>query len=212
MNVQNSEQSDALDRFIRVSGFLFFIFGLLAIIFRIIQFFIMGDPPIEDLVLNNEFLILQGIPSLFAAIFFISGASALYLRQANQLGLGGLIIYFFTFSAMVISSGAMWSYAFTAPVLAREAPHLLTSTSSGIIQAVIGSMALGQIGWLLLAIVSLRARIVPRWALLIAIVSNILVVIMTPFAQTQLLRLIFNVLLGAGPLAIGYVLWQYRKS
>lgn len=172
----------------------------------------MGDPPLEELVLNEGFLILQGIPSLFAAIFFVSGASALYLRQSNQLGLVGLIIYFFAFSALVISSGAMWTYTFTAPVLAREAPHLLTSASSGIIKAVIGSMALGQVGWLSLAIVSLRGRILPRWALIVAIACIILAIIMTPFANTQLLRLIYNVLLGVGPLAIGYVLSRLRSS
>jgi hypothetical protein len=113
---------------------------------------------------------------------------------------------------MVLSSGAMWTYAFTAPVLAREAPYLLTSASSGIIKAVIGSMALGQVGWLLLTIVSLRARVIPRWAVLVAIFSILLVVVMTPFAQTQLLRFIYNVLLGAGPLAIGYVLWRNGKD
>jgi hypothetical protein len=151
---------------------------------------------------------MQGIPSLVAAIFFLSGSTALYLRQADQLGRVGLVIYFITFSALVISSGAMWTYAFTAPVLARDAPLLLTSASSGIIRAVLGSLALGQFGWLLLAVVSLKARVVPRWALLVAIFSIVLVIIMTPFAQTPFLRLIYNVVLGVGPLVVGYVLWR----
>jgi hypothetical protein len=76
-------EQNSTTQFIRASGFLFFLFGLLAVVLRIIQFFVLGDPPLEELV-----------------------------------------------------------------------------------------------------------------------------VIMTPFAQTQLLRLIYNVLLGAGPLAIGYVLWR----
>jgi hypothetical protein len=210
MNV--SPHQNSINQFMRFSGFLFFLFGLIAVAFRIIQFFILGDPPLEELVLTKSFMILQGIPSLLAAIFFLSGASALYLRQADRHGLFGLVTYFLAFSAMVLSSGAMWTYAFTAPVLAREAPYLLTSASSGIIKAVIGSMALGQVGWLLLTIVSLRARVIPRWAVLVAIFSILLVVVMTPFAQTQLLRFIYNVLLGAGPLAIGYVLWRNGKD
>lgn len=199
---------DSIPRFIRASGFLFFVFGVAAALLRIIQFLVLGDPPMEVLVLGKGFMALQGIPSLLAAIFFLCGSSALYLRQADRLGSVGLVTYFFAFSALVISFGAMWTYAFTAPVLAREAPHLLTSASSGIIQAVVGSMALGQVGWLILVVASLRAGVIPRWALFIAILSIILVVIMTPFAQTQLLRLIYNLLLGAGPLAIGYVLWR----
>ncbi len=203
---------DATERFIRLSGFLFLLFGVMAVVFRIIQFLILGDPPLEELVVTQSFLILQGIPSLVAGIFFLLGAFALYLRQANRIGLVGMVIFLFAVSAQTISTGAMWTYAFTAPVLAREAPFLLTSASSGIVKAVIGSMFLGQIGWLLMAIMALKAKVIPQWASLVAIGSIILVVVMTPFAQTQILRLIYNILLGAGPLAIGYVLWKGKRS
>ena len=212
MPLDSNEYSTSISLFIRLSGFLFFLFGLLAVIFRIIQFFILGDPPLEILVLDPGFLYLQGIPSLIAAVFFLSGATALYLVQARQSGRLGLIVYFVSFSALVVSSGAMWTYAFTAPVLAREAPQVLTSANSGIIRAVLGSMALGQIGWLLLLLVSLRATIIPRWALWVAILSIALVVVLTPFAQTQFMRLIYNVLLGAGPLAIGFVVWRIHPG
>ena len=199
---------NARDRFIRVSGFTFFLFSLLAVLMRIIQFILLGDPPLEELVLRKEFLLLQGIPSLLAAVFFLSGSTALYLRQADEAGQAGLVVYFVAFAALVVSAGAMWTYAFTAPVLAREAPELLTSPTSGIIRSVVGSVALGQAGWLVLALVSLKAGGVPRWASLVAVASIVLAMVMIPFAQTQLTRFIFNVLLAAGPLAMGYVLWQ----
>ena len=162
--MQPSRLHESFQRFIRVNGFLFFLFGLAAIVFRIVQFFILGDPPLEILVLRKEFLVFQGLPSLVVAIFFLLGSTALYLRQADQLGMLGLVIYILSFSALVVSSGTMWTYAFTAPVLAREVPDLLTSPSSEIIQAVIASMALGQIGWLFLVLVSFKTRKVPRWS------------------------------------------------
>ncbi len=200
----------AIERLIRWSGFLFFLFGLLAIVLRIIQFTILGDPPLEILVLSQPFLWLQGFPSLAASIFFLLGASALYLRQADHVGKSGLVIYLISFSALMLSSGAMWTYAFTAPVLAAESPSLLTSTSSGIIRATLGSLALGQMGWLLMTIQAFITKVIPRWSSIVAISSIILVIALTPFAQTQFLRLIYNVLLGAGPLAIGFVLWRGR--
>ena len=202
-----SKPAGSIERFIRVSGFLFFLFGLLSILFRVIQFFVLGDPPLELLVLDQRFLYLQGIPSLFAAIFFLCGATALYLRQAKQTGRLGLMVYFVAFTGLVISTGGMWTYAFTAPALARDAPHLLSSSNSVIIQAVMGSLVLGQFGWLLLLVVSLKGRVVPRWALFVAILSIVLVVIATPYVQTQFHRLLYNVVLGSGPLAVGYVLW-----
>jgi hypothetical protein len=194
--------------FIRIGGFLFFSFGIAALLFRIIQFGILGDPPLEILVLTDEFLFLQGVPSFIVAIFFLVGATALYMRQIQELGRIGLVIYFISFSMLVLSSGAMWTYAFTAPQLAVEAPQLLTSPSSRIVRSVIASLALGQIGWLLLVLVSFRSRKIPKWALWVSFSSILLVIIMTPFTQTQFLRLFYNVLLGAGPLAIGYVLWR----
>ena len=203
--------SISIDLFIRVSGFLFFAFGLLAVLFRIVQFFVMGDPPLELLVLDRRFLYFQGLPSLLAAIFFLSGVSALYLRQASQLGWSGLIVYFLAFSALVISSGAMWTYAFTAPVLAREAPHLLASPNSGIIQAVLASMVLGQVGWLMLLLVSIRGRNVSRWATILALVCISLVVVLAPYTQTQFMRLLYNVLLGTGPLVVGFALWRSQS-
>ncbi|MGD8814824.1 MAG: hypothetical protein PVI78_10155 [Anaerolineales bacterium] len=210
--MQTSQYPASWDRFIRTSGFLFLLFGLMSVLFRLTQFLILGDPPLEELVLTRTFMVLQGIPSLLAAIFFLSGSTALYLRQAHRLGVLGLIVYFVAFAALVISTGAMWTYAFTAPVLAREAPQLLTTVSSGIVQAVLLSMMLGQIGWFLLVVVSFKANIIPRWALFVAVFSMILVIVMTAFAQTPILRLIYNLLLGMGPLAIGYVLWRHGED
>jgi hypothetical protein len=200
-----------VDQFIRVSGFLFFLFGLLSILFRAIQFLILGDPPLAILALDHRFIYLQGIPSLFAAIFFLSGATALYLRQANRTGRLGLFVYFAAFTGLVISTGAMWTYAFTAPELARNAPQLLSSSTSAIIRAVMGSLVVGQLGWLMLLVVSLKGRVVPRWALVLAILSIILVVIATPYVQSQVHRLLYNVLLGIGPLVVGYVLWRSQE-
>lgn len=194
--------------FIRVGGFLFFSFGIAALLFRIVQFGILGDPPLETLVLTDEFIFLQGAPSLIVAAFFLVGATALYLYQSQELGWMGLVVYLISFFSLVLSSGAMWTYAFTAPELAREAPHLLTSPSSGIIRSVMGSLALGQLGWLLLVLISFRSKKLPKWALWVSISSLLLVIVLTPVAQTQILRLIYNILLGAGPLAIGYVLWR----
>lgn len=200
----------AVSTFIRTSGFLFFLFGLLAVILRIVQFLILGDPPLEILALDPRFPYLQGVPSLFAAIFFLSGATALYLYQADHIGRLGLAVYFLAFSLLVLSTGAMWAYAFTTPALAREAPNILTSMSSDFIQAVLVSLALGQIGWLALLLVSLRTGVVPRIALVVAILSICAVIVLTPFAQNQFVRFVYNILLGTGPLVIGYVLWKIR--
>jgi hypothetical protein len=69
-------------------------------------------------------------------------------------------------------------------------------------------MVLGQVGWLLMALVDWWAAVIPRWASAVSLGAIFVTLIMAPWAQTQFLRLVFNILLGAGPLAIGYVLWR----
>jgi hypothetical protein len=69
--MQPSNLRSASVRFVRVSGLLFFLFGLLAVILRLVQFLVLGGPSLEELALEGGFLALQGIPSLLAAIFFL---------------------------------------------------------------------------------------------------------------------------------------------
>ncbi len=90
------------------------------------------------------------------------GASALYLRQVDGTDVVGIVIFLITFAALSISTGTMWTYAFPAPVLAREAPFLLNLDSRWIVKGVIGSIFLYQIGWLLKAIVVQTAKEIPQ--------------------------------------------------
>ncbi len=64
-------------------------------------------------------------------------APALYLRQKDGTDVVVIIIFLITFAALLKSSVPIWTYAFPAPVFAREAPFLLTSDSRGIVKAVI---------------------------------------------------------------------------
>ena len=151
--------------------------------------------------------ILQGIPSLVAATCVLLGATALYLRRARHADVVDLIAFLVGFTGAAASLGAMWTYAFTAPVLAREAPDLLTSTGSGIVRAVVVSMFLGQVGWLVIAVAAWRANAIPRWASIVAVGSSVLAIGIAPLAQTQFLRLSYSVVLGIGPLVVGYALY-----
>ena len=203
-----SPGTSAIPRFIRLTGLLLVLFTIIVVLLRFVQFVMMGDPPLVDLVQTDGFMWLQGIPSLIAAVFFLLGITGLYLRQADESGLFGLASYIFAFFAVTLSAGAMWTYAFTAPIVAREAPALLTDASHCLIVAVLGSMLIGQVGWLLMGISALRANVIPKWASLILIASVLLVIAMAPLATTQLYRLAYNTLLGVGPITIGYVLWR----
>ncbi len=56
--MQPSNLRSASVRFVRVSGLFFFLFGLLAVILRLVQFLVLGGPPLEELALEGGFLAL----------------------------------------------------------------------------------------------------------------------------------------------------------
>jgi hypothetical protein len=198
----------ALARFVRFAGLLLVTFGVLMILFRVAQFLILGDPPLDELVQHPLFLPLQGLPGLAAAVAFLLGITGLYLRQAERSGTLGLIAYLLAFFAVSVSAGVMWAYAFAGPPIARHAPQLLTDVSAGLTVPILLSLSLGQLGWLLMGVTALRARVIPRWASWLLIGSVLLLFVLAPLATSQLARLAYNTLLGLGPLAVGYVLWR----
>ena len=178
-----------------------------AVLVRFVPSFIFKDPPLEELVQAQGFIPLLGIPSLLSALVFMLGLAGLFLKQLRQIDVMGAVVFLFAFVGVALSYGAIWSYALVTPEIAALAPELLLDPSSGLVMATLISFMLGQVGWLLVGVWSFLKGSIPRWSSLTMIISILGAMGLSPFAETQAIRLLFNVLLGIGPAVIGYVLW-----
>jgi hypothetical protein len=100
--------------------------------------------------------------SLYALLVALA---ALYARQATASGRLGLIGYLIATLGTILVAGDWWYESFVTPVIATQAPELLTIAPSGSIligaAATFGSFALG---WILFGIASFRAGVFPRGA------------------------------------------------
>jgi hypothetical protein len=113
---------------------------------------------------------------LMANLFVLLGLPALYARQAEQAGTLGLIALVVVFFGMALSTGLAWFGAFIQPGL-----HELQGLAEGAgvtmqepILAGVGfvvSLMLHVLGWILFGLASLRAGVLPRWAVVLAMVG-----------------------------------------
>jgi hypothetical protein len=109
--------------------------------------------------------------AMYALVLALAG---LYARQAAAAGRLGLVGYLLATLGTVLVAGDWWYESFVAPLIAAQAPEVLTSAPSGSIligaAATFGSFALG---WILFGVATLRAGIFPRGAAVLTIVGGV---------------------------------------
>ena len=99
-----------------------------------------------------------------AAAFFLLGLVALYVIQAERAGKLGLIGFVLAFFGTAFALGTTWSETFALAVLAEEAPALVDDPPARVSAGLSIAFPLFVIGWLLFAVATVRARVLPRGA------------------------------------------------
>lgn len=116
---------------------------------------------------------------LVAALLILLGLPSLYARQAEQAGRLGLIAFVVVFLGMALMVGS----AYFGTFLQAGLVDLITDAEeSGVtvqepVAAAVGfgiTMVLYLLGWILFSLVSLRARILPRWAAALVLAGLVL--------------------------------------
>lgn len=155
----------------------------------------------------------------FAWLLILFGLFGLYARQAQGIGRLGFVGFVMAVAGAALSAGTLMIFGgVLQPIIAAEAPQLLDLDgpffTSSAFKFAFGLISAGFIGLLLLAIVTLRAGILPSlgsWILIllvpVAVVAVPVVLFVTPGLQ-QIGQTSLGVLTGAGLLAWGYALWR----
>ncbi len=200
-----------IPRLVRLSGLASIGGGFFIILARVLQVLLFGRSPLSVQAASDFFVPALGVPGLLGSLGFLLGLVGLYLRQARQAGILGLLAFSLAFAAIALSLGANWGYAFMAPFLENQYPTLLdapfTDPGWGVLGAGFAlSYLAGGFGWLLMGVVTLLARVLPRWVGLLVIASIILPALI-PLETHGPGGILVNALLAAGPIAVGIALW-----
>jgi uncharacterized membrane protein (DUF485 family) len=136
------------------AGIVFLLGGILDVVLRL-----SGDP--ASSVVQTPLFAVRSVALLGGALLLILALVAIYERRAHQIGPFGFSAAIVAGTGTILISGLFWAEAFLYPTLGRVAPDLLDGTvrpgsySFGLLL----SAAVFGVGWILLGIAMLRARV-----------------------------------------------------
>jgi len=197
----------SFDLVVRWSGLVSMAAGLLLAISGMVGFALnltAFDP--SKSVTNNW--VLWGILTLISEMLILLGLIGLYARQTQSAGVLGLIGFLLAFIGQTLQLGASYVITFAIPMIAREAPTLLTGAtgldlSSPLREALLITSVIYSLGWILFALATVSARLLPHWGawlLIIGIISGFVTI----------LRPLQPLIVGIAFLWLGFALWSSR--
>lgn len=154
---------------IRWGGYMVVLAGLLLLASVLPIPFESGDFRDADLSFSERF---TTVAFLSGAIFLTLGLPSIYLAQAKELGRFGLGAYFTALVGSALMIASDWVDVFVHPALIQF-PAFQEQTPPEMMAGFLMNYAFYTLGWLLLGIASLRARVLPRWALVLLLVGNL---------------------------------------
>jgi hypothetical protein len=165
----------------RWSGGTLLVGGLLSLVSSILSAFLYpGNNTTPEQILSTPWLLGEVI--LFIGILLISmGFPGCYLRQAGRaggLGFAGFVLLWLGLLLGGVSFSVVRLTIF--PYLAQSAPKLLAEGSmpvAAFLLLIIGPVLLLTVGGILLGIATMRARVFPRWAGILLLLSGIISII-----------------------------------
>jgi hypothetical protein len=140
-----------------------------------------GDP--AEIVTTGAYL-ADGGTRVLAGILLLLGLVGLYARQSEASGTLGLVAFLAAFAGTALILGTWWTNAFVAPVLAQENSRILETGPTGVMSVAFTlSFAFAGVGWLLFGLVSLRAGVYPRAAVVVLMIGAVLTFVPLPGGQ-----------------------------
>jgi hypothetical protein len=183
--------------------------GLLLILLDLAFLAFFGDQPERVAAATTTWLILL-VLSIAATYLGLLALMGFYGREIEEAGRLGLAAFIIASLGMVMNIGFLWGGAFIVPALTSAAPEFLnqveTAPPTSVAIGFISTFVLFALGWLLFAVASLRARVLPAIPLWILILGAILGFI------SRIVGLgIPNLLFGLSLAWLGWWLWQEHK-
>jgi hypothetical protein len=172
--------------------------------------FLQTDAPYSATAAAVVFLWRQSLSAL-AALLLLFGSVGLHLRHAGPAGRFGAIAFELAFAGSALLLAYEWSQVFFVRDLALKAPELLEEleTAEGLSLYDIGpviAFATFTLGWILLSVSMLLARVYSRRGPILVIVGFFSVPILTAALPGAWGAILGNAVLGIGWMLLGYEL------
>jgi len=167
-------------------------------------------------IASTVFVWRQSVASM-CAVLLLFGTVGLYMRLSERSGKFGAVAFGLAFCGSALLLGEEWVQLFDIRDFARRAPDTLNKLNAahGPSLSDVGGLivlSIFSIGWLALAGVIIRTRVVSRMAASMVVAGFFLIPLLQPLLPGLLGAIVGNVILGCGWTWLGLGLWRERAS
>jgi hypothetical protein len=172
MTIQQRRSSVTLSPISRRAGMLSLTAAVLIVLSQVMR--LVGGPVLGPNWVTTPAYTVTYATAMLGMAALLLALTAIYTREFAALGRLGVIGYVAAFLGTLMVAGDWWFDAFAIPMIAAEAPEFLDLPPSGLVLAgVIPTVGLYTVGWVLLGLAALRARIFPRAAAVLLLVGGL---------------------------------------
>jgi hypothetical protein len=153
---------------LRLGGLAAVAAATLILFTQLLSFLLDESVPSTPVVVNS-------VLKLLTFFLLLLGLVGLYAHQSGAAGPLGLAGFLAAFLGTMLLSGDLWLEAFAFPYLVEVAPRVVEQTPTGTLAAgAVASFITFAIGWVLFAVASLRARVLPRGGAILLIAGGVI--------------------------------------
>ena len=199
--------SDGLTRFIGWGAWAAIASGLAMVVSLLLEWLVVPHERLgPEAFLTSSYLVSSCL-RLLSIVLLVWGLIGIYGRQSRAAGTLGLWTFVVVFLGTALTVGNTWAEVFVWPTLAQVAPNTMSGTILGISPYLVAglnvSFPLFGLGLILFAVATFRARVYPRWASVLLIVSIPVTIFLDP-TPGSFQESIGQILLGIAVAALGW--------
>jgi hypothetical protein len=201
----DSLHGDGLSRFVRIGAWAAVLSGAAMAASLLMEWLVVPHERLgTETFLTGLYSVSSGL-RLMSVVLLPWALVGIYGRQSRSAGTFGLWSFVVVFLGATLTVGNAWAEVFVWPTLAQVAPNMLsvpvftTEASSSMSAGLNLSFPLFGIGLILFGAATFRARVYPRWAAVLLIISIPVTMFLDPTA-------------GTFQESIGQILWGFAVA
>lgn len=189
---------------VRWSGLAALVGGVLLIVRNVLDFiFLPQGQPFSARVMTGAWNIVAPL-TVAGFMLLVSGLIGLYVHQSSRAGVLGLVAFLVAFVGTMLYSASLFAGYLYAPDLALLAPSVLDNPSGRLrFLGFLIPFLLIYPGWLLFGLASIRAKVFPRFAAVLLMLSLPLIILQ----GVVYLPVVGDIAFALGPTWMGFALW-----
>jgi hypothetical protein len=167
--------SDGLTRFIGWGAWAAIASGLAMVVSLLLEWLLVPHERLgPEAFLTSSYSVSSGL-RLLSIVLLVWGLLGLYGRQSRAAGTFGLWTFVVAFLGTALTVGNVWAEVFVWPTLTEVASSTMSGAITGVSPYLVAGLNLSfplfGIGLILFGAATFRARVYPRWASALLIVS-----------------------------------------